>query len=270
MKDRPVGEAVQVCEPSRIRIGPDVLELVSTAMYLDPRTLFREYLQNAADAIDTAREAGLLRSNEGTVRIALDREARTLRIRDDGTGLSEDSFYDALTALGGSAKRGTAARGFRGVGRLAGLGYARELAFRSRTDGGVIRELVWDCQRLRALLRGATEVEDLPSLIARSTRAAAVDAEAGAPDRFFEVEMRGVTRLRNDVLLNQDFVRAYISEVCPVPFSNAFTHRAQVEEHLRPHVAMTDLTVLLDEDNEPVTRPHRDRMELKDGRALEL
>ena len=37
-----------------------MLELVSSAMYVDPLTVYREYIQNAADAVDSARAAGLL------------------------------------------------------------------------------------------------------------------------------------------------------------------------------------------------------------------
>ncbi len=46
--------------PERIAIGKDVLELLSTSMYVDPMTVYREYVQNAADAIDDARSAKLL------------------------------------------------------------------------------------------------------------------------------------------------------------------------------------------------------------------
>ena len=40
-----------------------------------------------------------------------------------------------LTAFGASKKRGKGSRGFRGVGRLAGIGYCQELVFRSRVPG---------------------------------------------------------------------------------------------------------------------------------------
>ena len=45
-------------ELPEIVIGKDVLELVSSAMYIDPMTVYREYIQNAADAVDAARAAG--------------------------------------------------------------------------------------------------------------------------------------------------------------------------------------------------------------------
>ena len=41
-----------------IVIGKDILELLSSSMYVDPMTIYREYAQNAADSIDEARAAG--------------------------------------------------------------------------------------------------------------------------------------------------------------------------------------------------------------------
>ena len=44
----------QWTKPSdQIFIGKDILELLSTSMYVDPLTMYREYIQNAADARDT-------------------------------------------------------------------------------------------------------------------------------------------------------------------------------------------------------------------------
>src|SRR5579859_687339 len=109
-----------------IFIGKDVLELLSTSMYVDPLTVYREYIQNAADAIEQAIEQG---SDAGSVEITIDPTGRSVRIRDDGTGIRGSEFASRLTSIGASEKRGGQARGFRGVGRLAGLGYARELIF---------------------------------------------------------------------------------------------------------------------------------------------
>ncbi len=40
-------------------VGKDLLELLSSAMYVDPLTIYREFIQNAADAIDEAADEGL-------------------------------------------------------------------------------------------------------------------------------------------------------------------------------------------------------------------
>ncbi len=255
--------------PSPIKIGADVLELLSTAMYVDPRTLFREYIQNAADALDDAVRDGILDRADARVDVTLDPRTRTILIRDNGSGLESEVFYSRLTALGASAKRGSASRGFRGIGRLSGLGYARELILRSRVAGGQVNELVWDCRELRALLRDADHETGLAAVIEQCTRYRILD-DADMPERFFEVELRGVVRLRNDVLLNEQLVHAYLSEACPLPFSPDFSFAADVEDCLKGRIAMGDVRVFLNDAEEPVYRPHRDRRELPDGRALNL
>ena len=67
-------------EAEAVVVGRDVLELVSSAMYVDPMTIYREYIQNAADAVDAARRDGLLGASEpGHVFIEIDPSARTAR-----------------------------------------------------------------------------------------------------------------------------------------------------------------------------------------------
>src|SRR5687767_8484546 len=96
----------QETSPNRVLIGKDVLELLSTAMYVDPLTVFREYIQNSADAIDAAREAGVLKPDDfGCVHIDIDSSTRSVRIRDNGTGVRASEFASKLTALGASSKR---------------------------------------------------------------------------------------------------------------------------------------------------------------------
>src|SRR5436305_12695457 len=94
---------VETAPLDRIVIGKDVLELVSSAMYVDPLTIYREYVQNSADAIDEAHAAGLYGSDEkGTVRIDIDAAQRRVTIRDNGIGIRWQDFGQRLTALGAS------------------------------------------------------------------------------------------------------------------------------------------------------------------------
>src|SRR3546814_16824618 len=102
-------------------------------MYTDPLTIYREYVQNSADAIEARRLDGP--RGRGRVDIRIDHDARSVRITDDGTGIPVSEAPRRLLAIGGSRKRGTDARGFRGIGRLAGLAYCRQLLFRTRPAG---------------------------------------------------------------------------------------------------------------------------------------
>ena len=246
-------------ELPEIVIGKDVLELVSSAMYIDPMTVYREYIQNAADAVDAARAAGALPSGEpGRVEISINAETRTVKIRDNGCGVSFRDFGRKLTALGGSAKRGTPTRGFRGVGRLAGLGYAQELIFRSRVPPeSEISQLSWDCRHLKATLREASDDTDVADLIRKLTTLGCVEID-DAPERFFEVEMRGIIRLRNDRLMSPSAISEYLSQVAPVPFSPEFSFSEELAKALSRHVDLGDLDIRINDADEPIYRPHRD------------
>lgn len=249
---------------SMIVIGKDVIELLSSAMYVDPLSIYREYIQNAADAIDDARAAGLLgEGHSGQVTIRIDPERRALTIRDNGIGLGVAQAPEKLLAIGASAKRGTQARGFRGVGRLAGLAYARSLTFRTRTAGDdEVIELHWDCQRLKAALREVDQKDDIASVIQRVVTLKRLPGEDW-PEHFFEVELSEVIRTKRDCLLNSKLVREYLEQVAPVPFDPNFSWGSRITEHLGS-VRVGDLSILIDGEAELLTRPFRDSFKVSE------
>ena len=246
-----------------VLLGKDVLELLSTSMYVDPMSIYREYVQNAADAIDQARETGQLADDEkGTVTVEADAVTRTIRIRDNGSGIPWSSFGSQLTALGASRKRGTRARGFRGVGRLAGLGYCQELIFRSRTEGeAFVSELRWDCRRMQAALRTQDYEGSLAEIVRHAVTLRRIPAD-GAPERFFEVELKSVVRHRNDRLLNQVGIAEYLAEVAPVPFHPDFAFGAEITAALSAYVGLGSVELRIGGLDGPVYRPHRDQFEV--------
>jgi hypothetical protein len=247
-------------------VGKDVLELLSSSMYINPLAIYREYVQNAADAIEEAVALGLLNRREtGRVDIRIDPDKRSVRIRDNGTGISKSSFTKTLVALGASRKRGTKARGFRGVGRLAGLGYCQELIFRSRYEGErETSEMRWDCRRLKAILRDATfdgDVEDLIREVVRVQRHGTLDNQ----QHFFEVELSGMVRHGDDRLVNADAVRDYLSQVAPVPFSPSFQFGKKIEAVLRQKVNLGSIHIHFKDGDDPLFRPHKDAFQARKG-----
>ena len=49
---------------SEIIIGKHTLESLTSGMYADPYVVFREYIQNSTDAIDSAYKEGVLKLDE--------------------------------------------------------------------------------------------------------------------------------------------------------------------------------------------------------------
>lgn len=242
-----------------IVLGKDILELLSTAMYVDPRTLYREYVQNAADGIDGAVAAGLFGPGvRGRVDIQIDPVEREICVRDNGIGIPASDTSRILTALGASTKRGSRARGFRGVGRLAGVGFCQYLTFRTRARGEIlVSEVRWDCRRLKTILRDAHYAGDLQSVMREVVTLRDLH-EPDAPPHFFEVRLEKVVRIKNDVLLNTGEVSSYLSQVGPVPMPAAFAFTQEIEEHLRPLIAPPRFDVFLNGSAGPIVRPFED------------
>ena len=249
-----------------IVVGKDILEILTSAMYVDPLAIYREYIQNAADAIDDARHAGILLPHvPGTVAIAIDLDKRAVKIRDNGTGIPLDEFEARMTSFGASAKRGKNARGFRGVGRISGLAYCQELLFRARANGeSKVSELKWDCRKAKALLRSAEFAGDLSDVVTNSIQSRRVDGR-NWPAHFFEVELRGVPRLRNDWLLNPTVIEDYLSQVAPLPFAPQFRFGDAIGALLRDRVPRTNITLTVSDNTHPTFRPHRDSFDISGG-----
>lgn len=251
-------------------IGKDLLELLTGAMYSDPMMIFREYVQNAADAIDELVSGP--RDPDATlpsIRIEVDTANRRIVIRDTGTGVPKDHFERQLSAIGASTKRGQAKRGFRGVGRLSGLGYSRSLIFRSRrSKADPVMEMSWDGKALKQRLRDPEYRDDLGALIRAIASVRAIPG-GDYPARFFEVELGGVARIKNDALLNPEVIVRYLGEVAPVEFGTDFKAGIEIAAFLADHGVITPptLTVVAGANEWKVTRPHADSFDMTNGRS---
>lgn len=247
-------------DPDAIRIGKDIIEILTTGMYVSPVTIYREYIQNAADSIDIARafSATLERGQRGAVAVAFDQAARAVTIRDNGAGIAAKDVPSILLAIGGSAKRGTDARGFRGVGRLSGLAYCRALQFRTKAAGErKITSVIWDCRALRERLADSAFGGDLRRTIADSVTLSEERTE-NRDEHFFEVRLVDIARLRNDVLLNEMQIAQYLAQVAPLAFDSGFSFAPEIEKRLAAagRQAPINLTVA----GEVVHRPYKDEL----------
>ena len=230
-------------------MGAGLLSLVTTGLYDEPLSMYREYLQNTADAA-----AGSGTARESRVDIGIDVPERRVRIRDNGPGLCRKDALDRLLPIGRSSKTLGIDRGIRGIGRLAGLAFAKTVAFTTRTcHNESVTRITWHSDRLPDLASSESElgqavldcvdVETLPG--------------QDYPDHFFEVEIRDVARHSAGLLLNRDAVRDYIGEVCPVPISAEFPFGYEVQELFQGAEAPFVMEVWLEGDPSPVERPHR-------------
>ena len=229
-------------------VGADVLGLVTSGMYFDPLTVYREYVQNAVDAIESA---GI--GDDGLVTITLAPDEARVTIRDNGPGLTLAQAKRALVPIARSEKRGQRLRGFRGIGRLAGLAFAESVAFVTRAgEGAPVVRVVWDGGRLNA---GIQTGEPLDRVLDGAVKIDTVSDER-YPWRFFEARMVGVSRHAAGAIMNRDAVRQYVGEMCPVPFAPDFRHAKVISRIFEEGSSPFTVTVRLDGEDVCVERPH--------------
>ena len=241
-------------------VGGDLLRLITAGMYDSPLILYREYLQNAADAVAA--------QGSGGVHVMIDRIRSQVAIRDDGTGLSPREAARRLIDVGRSSKDRTLDRGFRGIGRLSALAFAEQVQFTTRTCATEpVTEVTWSGRTLRD--PDLAQV-DATTAIERCTTIRQL-LHGDWPERFFEVRVDRIHRHAASALLNEDDVRCYIGEVCPVPMANAFPLASQVREFLATYTDYFVLDVRVNDDDSPVKRPFGETIPLTDkyGAAFE-
>ncbi|MCI5189017.1 MAG: hypothetical protein D3905_04295 [Candidatus Electrothrix sp. AS4_5] len=201
---------------SRI-IGKHTLESLTVGMYADNRIVFREYVQNATDAIDNAVATGIIEQKDGRIDITIDSKRKEIRIRDNGTGIRNQDVYHTLGDIGKSTKRHSENRGFRGIGRLGGLGYCTELQFITSYQGEKLKIVtLWDAKELRRVLQPDNDnYEAIVEVID------AVTIQEEQPEKesehYFEVVMSGIEEEHFN-LLDIENIKYYLSQVAPVPF----------------------------------------------------
>lgn len=247
-------------DPDAVRVGKDVIEILTTGMYVSPVSVYREYIQNAADSIDAARAGGAIgKRQQGAVSVTFDHAARAVTVRDNGAGIVAKDAAGILLAIGGSAKRGTNARGFRGVGRLSGLAYCRTLQFRTKAAGeSKITTVTWDCRVLRQRLADAAFGGDLRRVVASSVTLCEEKADDQS-EHFFEVRLNDIARLRNDALLNEKQIAQYLAQVAPLAFDEEFSFAPAIEKRLAEAGREAPITLMV--AGEDVRRPYKDEMQ---------
>ena len=145
----------------QLLIGKFTLESLTSGLYVSPLDLYREYVQNAADSIDEALEQGILKKGEEKISITVSESERIIKISDNGTGVGANDIYSNLIDIGNSKKRHSNSRGFRGIGRLSGLGYCQKLKFLTSIHGEEKAScIIYDAEKLKYLLSPQVDSRD--------------------------------------------------------------------------------------------------------------
>ena len=247
-----------------IIIGKHTLESLTVGMYADNRIVFREYVQNATDAIDSAVEMGIIQQKDGRIEITIDNEKREIRIRDNGTGIRAQDVYHTLGDIGKSTKRHSENRGFRGIGRLGGLGYCTELQFITSYKGEDCKTVtIWDAKELKRVLQPDNyKYDDIIEVIDAVT---IKDKHQEKEDEhYFEVVLSGIEEEHLNLLDIED-IRNYLSQVTPVHFDYTQNMELQkINNHLQKiGIKPEEYKIFL--NKEQLYKPYRRKVRVKDG-----
>lgn len=206
--------------------GKFLLEILTKGMYSNPMHVYREYIQNSTDSIDKAVARGLISSSEATIHILIDGIKQTIIIHDNGCGIPAEKAREILLSIGDSEKNGVDERGFRGIGRLAGLAYAGKVKFITSAYGEEVKTvMICDCNKMQRLLQKSnTETSDvMETFKAISSFSDSLPEDKDA--HYFEVQMIGVPL--DSGLLEENSVWSYLSETAPVDFNSQQFSQAQ-------------------------------------------
>lgn len=255
---------------SNIIIGKHTLESLTTGMYADPYVVFREYIQNAVDAIDDAVRQGLLTKGGGEIVIRLSPTERNIVILDNGIGIRSDEVEQTLISIGNSTKSSEQDRGFRGIGRLAALGYCSKLTFEtSAVAENTGTRIVIDSRKLSQLLTAKddrnvtiTEVLGQVYLVEQYPEHSEL--------HYFRVILDEVddTSKLNDY----ENVASYISQNAPVPYDpNSFVWGKEITKRLCAEgldIDSYNISISFGSTIRPIYKPYKDSFLVDKGKNL--
>ena len=211
------------------RIGKYVIDSLTRSMYEDSRCIFREYIQNAADQIDLARKEHLDEGDHYEIHVRIFREQRRIEIEDTATGVSREN-RETLKDVATSQKKRGEHKGFRGIGRLGGLGYCTSLIFETSAKGEDIKTIMkWDAAKMNQMVDDEADDREAGSVIDECT--CFEEQPEKSEMHYFKVIMENVT---DDRLLDIDNIRNYLSMVSPVDYPTRFNQfSAKIKKYVK-------------------------------------
>ena len=202
-------------------IGKHILSTLTIGMYQDPRMIYREYIQNSADQIDTLTVDELTDKLRQTIVIDIDPKKRIVEIKDQATGIPASEFRERLLNVADSHKDPSKNKGFRGIGRLAGLNYCQKLIFEASAKGETtVSRLEMDGREMIRILHDTEDhslAGDVIKKISKVTFAKDAEKEYNC---YFKVILEDVRTDVGKQLLDIDSVKEFVAQIAPVPFSN--------------------------------------------------
>ncbi len=242
-------------------VGKYTLESLTSGMYLTPLDLYREYVQNAADSIDSATQNNIISKKEAKITIKIQSDLKHVSIEDNGTGILAKDAISTLIDIGNSKKDYKRSRGFRGIGRLSGLGYCRKLSFTTSAFGEPIETTVsYDCELLQKLLLPREGQEESISEVMEQVVSSS-EKNVDTKSHYFRVDMWEVANV--DGLLDEGKIETYMRQNLPIPYASNFMWGSVITEKLKTYgFDVPEYNIYLDYDGHltKICKPYSDKI----------
>ena len=201
-------------------VGKYTLESLTNGMYSSPMDLYREYIQNAVDSFDEAVLTGVSKPDDLKIIISIDSKEKSISIKDNGGGICKEKAVKTLLDIGNSQKSRNVSRGFRGIGRLAGLGYCDSLAFTTSAVGEATKTIItFDTKRLKELLIPSnSESSSIQDVLEEIVSIKTLPEKSN--EHYFDVSLHSVDTASK--LINADLVENYLIQHSPLNFNRNF------------------------------------------------
>ena len=186
---------------------------------------------------DIAREQHLEENDYYEIHVRIFRSQRRIEIEDTATGVSvtnRDTLKDVATSQKERGKR----KGFRGIGRLGGLGYCTTLTFETSYKDEDVKTLMhWDAAKMNRIVDDEFDESEAGNVIDDCT---SFEQQPEVADKhYFKVIMENVT---DDRLLDVTNIRKYLSMVAPVDYPTQFgIFSSQIKRYIHNNGIVLDV-----------------------------
>jgi len=203
------------------QVYANILESLTSGLYNEINFAVREYLQNAYDAIKTARQQKIPEPEEGFfINVQITKDNQIVTITDNGIGM-EESILREYTSIGGGTKNNPDLTGHKGIGKLSGLRFFENFTVKTKSyNSAVVHELVWNSGgMMRALFGDQEKIKKIPYIefikdyIAFST----FDCPGNEKEHYTHIQLIDVLDEFKSQL-NEEKIGSFIKTSFPVPF----------------------------------------------------
>lgn len=242
--------------------GGFVLETLTVGMYGESKNAIREYIQNGFDGIQQAIKKGLIGPAEGLIEIKLGDDDDSLVIRDNGIGIGVKHAGATLTRVGASTKDPATAAGFRGIGRLAGIGFSNTVSFKTKAKGeNKITVVEFSGDKMRTMMApkngSAVSAEELLRLCTKGW----TEETSLIDEHYFEVTLNGFVDAPEECT-SAELMEEFVSQIAPVGYKTQFPYRKRLAEaEAASGLPIDEIRLTIESggrDPKPVYKPYTD------------